>query len=307
MPRSDNDERGPQAIEIVQVILESILLRREKRMKDREGKPLVPLPKKTVKIEELSLSKRERQIYDFIYRNAKRQFMGFQAKGTVLNNFTAIFAVLMRLRQAVLHPFLVVEKVDGIRKGAKQLVGAERKDEDIVQEMIANYVNGEGAGFATQQLEELQKRLLGDGNATEEECILCLDVGPCLLSRRWPLTLCADARLGRLPSLHARLLQDLPPRLHRLEARRGRSLLTVLTATLTCAAGQEVPAVRARVRRDRAAGVRQAEAAGKASSVQGLELVVAEQPDPDPGQRRVFGGRGSGCRTFGGRRHPRRR
>ena len=39
--------RDPKAIEIVQVILESILLRREKNMKDKDGKPIVTLPPKT--------------------------------------------------------------------------------------------------------------------------------------------------------------------------------------------------------------------------------------------------------------------
>jgi hypothetical protein len=40
--------RDPKAIEIVQVILESVLLRREKSMKDKDGKPIVNLPSKTV-------------------------------------------------------------------------------------------------------------------------------------------------------------------------------------------------------------------------------------------------------------------
>ena len=40
--------RDPKAIEIVQVILESVLLRREKDMKDKDGKPIVNLPSKTV-------------------------------------------------------------------------------------------------------------------------------------------------------------------------------------------------------------------------------------------------------------------
>jgi hypothetical protein len=38
----------PKAIEVVQVILESILLRREKNMLDRDGNPIVSLPEKDV-------------------------------------------------------------------------------------------------------------------------------------------------------------------------------------------------------------------------------------------------------------------
>jgi hypothetical protein len=41
-------DRDPKAIEIVQVILESVLLRREKNMRDSDGKKIVELPAKEV-------------------------------------------------------------------------------------------------------------------------------------------------------------------------------------------------------------------------------------------------------------------
>ena len=40
--------REPKAIEVVQVILESVLLRREKGMRDRDGNVIVQLPDKEV-------------------------------------------------------------------------------------------------------------------------------------------------------------------------------------------------------------------------------------------------------------------
>ena len=40
--------RDPKAIEVVQVILESILLRREKTMRDQDGNRIVELPPKDV-------------------------------------------------------------------------------------------------------------------------------------------------------------------------------------------------------------------------------------------------------------------
>ena len=40
--------RDPKAIEVVQVILESVLLRREKTMRDKDGKMIVELPPKEV-------------------------------------------------------------------------------------------------------------------------------------------------------------------------------------------------------------------------------------------------------------------
>ena len=41
-------DRDPKAIEIVQVILESVLLRREKNMRDSDGNRIVELPAKEV-------------------------------------------------------------------------------------------------------------------------------------------------------------------------------------------------------------------------------------------------------------------
>jgi DNA repair protein RAD5 len=40
--------RDPKAIEVVQVILESVLLRREKSMRDADGRMIVELPAKEV-------------------------------------------------------------------------------------------------------------------------------------------------------------------------------------------------------------------------------------------------------------------
>ena len=42
--------QDPKAIEVVQVILETVLLRREKTMRDRDGKRIVDLPPKEVRI-----------------------------------------------------------------------------------------------------------------------------------------------------------------------------------------------------------------------------------------------------------------
>ncbi len=41
--------RDPKAIEVVQIILETVLLRREKNMLDSDGNPIVDLPPKEVR------------------------------------------------------------------------------------------------------------------------------------------------------------------------------------------------------------------------------------------------------------------
>ncbi|KAJ1301712.1 hypothetical protein OPQ81_008946 [Rhizoctonia solani] len=66
--------RDPRAIEIIQVILENVLLRREKSMKDVDGNQIVELPPKVMSIEELTFSPEERRTYEEIYIDAKKDF-----------------------------------------------------------------------------------------------------------------------------------------------------------------------------------------------------------------------------------------
>ena len=88
--------RDPKAIEIVQVILESILLRREKNMRDSHGNRIVELPPKEDVIETLHFSAAEQKFYDSIYDTAKRKFDQLNAQGLVGKNYTHILAMLMR-------------------------------------------------------------------------------------------------------------------------------------------------------------------------------------------------------------------
>ena len=113
--------KSTKALDVVQVILESVLLRREKRMKDKDGKPIVELPPKTIEVRELEFTELERKIYDNVYRRAYLQFATMKANGTVTRNFSVIFSVLMRLRQAVCHPALVL-------KANKAKAKAQRSD-----------------------------------------------------------------------------------------------------------------------------------------------------------------------------------
>lgn len=105
-------------------------------MKDKDGNPIVALPPKHFSVEMLELSEAEREIYTAIYQNAKSKFLQYEKEGTVLTNVygwsspaltlyptdlrflsrygcsTAIFAILTRLRQAVLHPTLVLKRLN---------------------------------------------------------------------------------------------------------------------------------------------------------------------------------------------------
>lgn len=78
------EQKDPKALEAIQFVLESILLRREKSMKDKNGQPIVALPQKHKEDVELEFSGPEREIYDAVFKKAKVEWEGYAKSGTVL-------------------------------------------------------------------------------------------------------------------------------------------------------------------------------------------------------------------------------
>ncbi|KAG8759177.1 DNA helicase rad5 [Serendipita sp. 396] len=177
--------RDSKVLDIVQVILESTLLRREKNMKDIYGNPIVKLPGKTVVVETLEFSPLERQIYNQVYHNARSTFKTMDAKGTVGKNWHSIFALLMRLRRAVLHPSL-------ISAGRRNLSNAADRDGEVdVEDLVTLYMNQGGSSgtgessFARSNLAALQDKT--------QECPICLEpMEPPVLIPKCMHTTCKD-------------------------------------------------------------------------------------------------------------------
>jgi DNA repair protein RAD16 len=98
----------PRAVEGMQrlrgQILPSVLLRRTKQ--GRSGD--MALPCRLVRLRRDRLDRYEEDFYSALYTQSQAQFGAYVTKGTVLNNYAHIFGLLMRLRQAVDHPFLVL-------------------------------------------------------------------------------------------------------------------------------------------------------------------------------------------------------
>ena len=96
---------GRQAFDILKNdVLRKILLRRtkEERKADLELQPL------EVVIRRDELSEEEQDFYQALYRQSEIQFNTYADSGTILHNYAHIFDLLIRLRQAVNHPYLIV-------------------------------------------------------------------------------------------------------------------------------------------------------------------------------------------------------
>lgn len=188
----------PKAIEIVQVILESVLLRREKSMRDSNGNRIVELPAKEVSIEKLQFTPAERIIYDSIYGTAKRNFDQLNAKGLVGKNYTHVLAMLMRLRRAVLHPSLVVNPDDGSQdcSSKPKAVDLDTLIPDVLKD--SNCEEGSKNAFAESVLANL-------ANASDVECPICLDVVETpLIIPRCMHQCCRDCIVGHLTACSER-------------------------------------------------------------------------------------------------------
>ena len=175
--------QSPRALEIVQAILSSILLRREKSTRDRNGRPIVELPPKELDTQYLAFSEAEREIYNNVYDRARSRYMRLAAQGQVGRNFSLIFSVLMRLRQAVCHPLLVLTER---REGNTELPEAEAREEksyhEHLHELVARFQSeddeGRGQTYALQVLEQLVHAEERGDAPVEEECPFCMETKP---------------------------------------------------------------------------------------------------------------------------------
>ncbi|KAJ9604256.1 DNA helicase rad5 [Cladophialophora chaetospira] len=174
-----------RALNVVQTVLEPLVLRRTKDMKTPEGEALVPLPSKTIVVEEVELSKTEREVYDLILTRAKRAFNESVAAGTLLKSYTTIFAQILRLRQSCCHPILTRNKdIVADEEDAAIAAAADENgfaDDMDLQDLIARFTKDTDLAdkenpafkdpintFTTNALRQIQDESSG-------ECPLCYE------------------------------------------------------------------------------------------------------------------------------------
>mmetsp|Transcript_12990 Transcript_12990/g.39320 ORF Transcript_12990/g.39320 Transcript_12990/m.39320 type:complete len:1245 (-) Transcript_12990:283-4017(-) len=85
-------------------ILPLVLLRRTKV----QCADVLCLPPRTVVVRKDRFDEEEEDFYEALYTQSQAAFGSYVQTGTVLNNYAHIFDLLIRLRQAVNHPYLVV-------------------------------------------------------------------------------------------------------------------------------------------------------------------------------------------------------
>ncbi|KAI8142253.1 SNF2 family N-terminal domain-containing protein [Fennellomyces sp. T-0311] len=167
------EKKDPRALAAVKEVLQPIVIRRTKNMKDLNGNPMVPLPPKEVNIEYLRFSEQEQDIYDSLYTDSRTKFSHFCAAGKALSHYASIFQLLTRLRQVTCHPYLVLSSSENEKE-------IQTKDGGItsLKELMERYRNTDNA-YGANVLEQLFAQEQGEAKDADdrisEECPLCLE------------------------------------------------------------------------------------------------------------------------------------
>lgn len=122
-------------------VLDKCLLRRTKETRADE----MNLPPRIVTIKAVRLHPIEEDFYNALYTQTRSSFNDYVDDGTLLNNYAHIFDLLMRMRQSVSHPYLVVFSKKGMgtasaTTGGRPAVSNGTTDCDICHESPTNRI-----------------------------------------------------------------------------------------------------------------------------------------------------------------------
>lgn len=170
-------EQGDEnALVRLKVILQPLLLRRTKRTLDRYGKSIVDLPAKTIQLVRLQLRSEERAFYQAVYDRSRAEFNGFVASGSTMSNYMAIFALLLRLRQACNHPLLALGRDSKQVQDTNASVYVQREANETVHNYfmrIATQLQSPSqtpSSYIQNVLTQIQEE-----GIEAQECPVCLD------------------------------------------------------------------------------------------------------------------------------------
>ncbi|CEH12347.1 Helicase-like transcription factor HLTF/DNA helicase RAD5, DEAD-box superfamily [Ceraceosorus bombacis] len=173
--KSSNQNRVNWGIKRLQVVLQTIMLRRTKDVAGLDGKPIIPLPDRHIDVISSSFDDEEEQkFYQRLQAKMKDDFSeDNQASDAKFDHMGALVA-LLRLRQACNHPALCSKKVaaDAVQpaptaKDAGQGEESEAEDADALADLMS--------GLAVERKCEMCRETLLPGASSGKLCGACDD------------------------------------------------------------------------------------------------------------------------------------
>ncbi|KAI8975685.1 SNF2 family N-terminal domain-containing protein [Mycotypha africana] len=146
-----------KAIKVAHVLMKAISLRRSKKAMI-DGRPILDLPERNVHMTHIDFTPDERTHYEYVNNRAQRRFNKYMQAGTVMKNYSSVLVLLLRLRQACLHPHLTVEE-----------------GEDPTAETEVN-IEDQKKAASTMKPEVVSRLLSESATLSEIECPICMDI-----------------------------------------------------------------------------------------------------------------------------------
>ncbi|OAV87855.1 hypothetical protein PTTG_10381, partial [Puccinia triticina 1-1 BBBD Race 1] len=153
---------GKGAIFKIQALLKIILLRRSKESRDKAGNPILKLPGKELILLRIPFrTSEESQFYQSVKERMMNRMAKISASGDLQRSYMAKLTLLLRMRQATLHPALSSDKAD-----ADNLEATDAKNTSTVEDL-------------EDKVDELAAQIGGMGvTQAQAKCVICLEVLP---------------------------------------------------------------------------------------------------------------------------------
>ena len=137
-----------------------VMLRRTYASKDSRGRPIVALPAKEVIVQRVAFTPAEKAFYSQLLQRTRAMFNEFLVQGIVNSRYAMILSLLLSLRQACDHPFLLLGRAKGLlrRKNEEELEKAITTDfvERIYESAFSDRRNVEE--YAKEVMKEVKEK-----------------------------------------------------------------------------------------------------------------------------------------------------
>lgn len=163
-----------EAIDVVSSILEPVLLRRTKSMKDNNGNLLVTLPPKEIFIEKVQFNENENLLYKFFLGKAETSVKESLVRGDLLKKYSTILVHILRLRQICCH----IDLLGSNDENDEDLKNKHNVTDDTIKlDSLLTRVQHPNNCFSTQDFDTsvsmIKNKYLPQNSLEKLECSIC--------------------------------------------------------------------------------------------------------------------------------------